>query len=353
MFDTLAASKFLESVRPHRRSLLRGMIGLAGVSLGVNRAMPQSAPGKGASPLGDLTSLFGKSGILNRFEIHLPHEDKSGSPSARRPLVFLFGGNGMGAVVRSSQARNLAVELARRGVAAVVLNYPNLQNASDLREFIIRPMQGLLAGEWADRHRIDRERVAAAGFSAGGLVATLLAGEYADELKHGLCAAVNYYGPMDLRLWFAFHLARAEGMTGDPFMGGARGPDEMGHTAGGPLVCRELSLKVVKKVAENLGGLGPHSLSPFSHDWLWADGVKCRHRSVPTPILGVFGTDDDNCDPLFQARLLRKMAEKTGADHRSMTYRGQHGADWKACPESVDWLLEQFKRKSSAASAIA
>ena len=44
------------------------------------------------------------------------------SNTAGTPLVFLFGGNGMGAVVKSNQALQLAIALKNRGCASAILN---------------------------------------------------------------------------------------------------------------------------------------------------------------------------------------------------------------------------------------
>lgn len=333
--------------QPHRRPFLRACTGLLGCGLGLNRSFSQTGLGAGE---GLLEALKGGRIWPRINPVRLFTPDHISGPT---PLVLLFGGNGMGAVVHSAHAEELGCELARRGVAAAVVNYRNLRVQNDFHEEIIKPVQSLLHSSWAVNNRIDPNNIAAAGFSAGGLVATLLATEYAGALKYRLKAAVNYYGPVDLRFWFAFHLARAEGHSSEPFMAGLRAADEMGHSAGGPILCRELSLKVVKKVAENMGGIGPGQLAGFSHEWLWRDELKCS-LGGQTPIMGVFGTQDDNCDPLFQARLLKRMDEKTGAGHLARTYTGQHGASWAVCPEAMDWLCGRLRAGSpSNAAAVA
>ena len=335
-----------------RRPFLRACAGLAGAGLGLNRAISQTGPSSADSLLDTLKSSRIWPLSAAGLQLFPPTAHFNAHPDSKTPLVLRFGGNGMGAVAHSQHAEELARELAGRGVAAAVLNYPNLRNQADFQNEIIKPIQSLLHSTWAITHRIDTASIAAAGFSAGGLIATLLATEYAHELKYQLRAAVNYYGPVDLRFWFAFHLARAGGSVQDPFMVGQRAPDEIGHSAGGPILCRELSLKVVKKVAENMGGIGPGQLAGFSHDWLWRNEIKCS-LAAQTPIMGVFGTDDDNCDPLFQSRLLQRMDSKTAAGHLARTYPGQHGASWNVSPDAINWLCARLQpAPSSPASAV-
>jgi len=334
---------------PLRRPFFRACAGLMGAGLGMRQALSQTSLPGGEGLLGVLKHgrIWPRAEALQLFAPIAQFQDQSGG---KTPLVLLFGGNGMGAVVHSGHAEELGRELARRGVAAAVVNYANLRDQHDFIAEIIQPIQSLLHSTWAITHRIDVGNIAAAGFSAGGLIATLLATEYAGALKYRLRAAVNYYGPVDLRFWFAFHLARAGGPVADPFMAGVRAPHEMGHSAGGPILCRELSLKVVKKVSENMGGIGPGQLAGFSHEWLWRDELKCK-LGGQTPILGVFGTDDDNCDPLFQSRLLKRMDEKTGAGHLARTYAGQHGASWSVCPGAVDWLCGKLQQQPALSAA--
>lgn len=338
-----------ESLQPYRRPFFRACAGMLGAGLGLNQAMSQTGKMQGESLLDALTKrrIWPRPDGLQLFAPDGAHQNE---PGRKTPLVLLFGGNGMGAVAHSEHAEALGRELARRGCAAAVVNYPNLQSQSDFHEYIIKPIQALLHSSWALNHQIDTANIAAAGFSAGGLIATLLATEYARALKYRLKAAVNYYGPVDLRFWFAFHLARASGKTDQEMITGVRGPDEVGHSAGGPILCRDLSLKVVRKVSENMGGLGPGKLAGFSHDWLWHDEWKCN-LGVQTPIMGVFGTDDDNCDPLFQSRLLMRMQEKTGAGHLARTYQGQHGASWEIYPDAVDWLCGRLQTGPSLSAA--
>jgi len=337
----------------HRRGFLRSIAGLAGLGFGVHEAISQADPewirvqDNGLSektiPLEQELSI----------QLVTPDKPSDFSNTAGTPLVFLFGGNGMGAVVKSNQALQLALALKNRGCASAILNYPDLQTRETFQQSIIAPIHKVLESLWAKEHHINLNQIATAGFSAGGLVATLLGTEYRSELNFKIKASVNYYGPVDLRQWFAFHLVRAGEMKYDRFYEGVRGPDEIGHSANGAIRCRDLSMKVIHKVAENLGGIRPGRLSPFSHDYLWDRNSPCSFSEI-APILGVFGTNDDNCDAIFQSKLLQRMSEKTGVQHESRIYEGPHGVGWGACPESLDWLMARLMAaKESAATLIA
>jgi len=266
------------------------------------------------------------------------------------PVVFLFGGNGMGAVVRSVQADQLAEDLARRGVAAVVVHHPNLTRADDFLSRIVTPMADLLDRPWARRHKIDVTRVGAAGFSAGGLISTLLATRYRTGLPFEIRSALNYYGPVDLRQWFAFHEARAAATDFEsiaPLYQGTRGPEDIGQSAHGSIVCRDLSISLRKKVAENLGGSVEGKLEAFSDPRIFSPAASFeagsdRLSSKPR-IVGAFGTRDDNCDAMFQPRVLDKLGQLHRLETMSFVYEGPHGVSWRACPKALDAFLEPLQ----------
>lgn len=275
------------------------------------------------------------------------------------PIVFLFGGNGMGAVVRSVQADQLAGDLADQGIASVIVNYPNLTSEVDFVRHIIDPMAWMLESPWSARNRIDTTRIGAAGFSAGGLVATLLATRYRDHGKFRILSSLNYYGPVDLRQWFAFHDARADasGMNEiDPFYRGVRGPEEIGHSVKGTIVCRELSRSVRAKVAENIGGLAPGKLAPFSDERITRLGerpIEPAYGLTTQPrLIGAFGTRDDNCDSMFQPRVLQRLGALYRQETLTFTYEGPHGVSWRASRAAVDALLEPLRSPGSGINEI-
>lgn len=269
------------------------------------------------------------------------------------PVVFLFGGNGMGAVVRSVQADQLAEDLSRRGVAAVVVHYPNLQHADDLLTRIVTPMADFLSRPWAKRHQIDPTRVGAAGFSAGGLIATLLATRYRNDLPFEIRSALNYYGPVDLKQWFAFHDARATAADRESIASlyqGNRGPEEIGRSAHGSIVCRDLSISLRKKVTENIGGLTERKLDAFSEPQILHADVNSEATPdfISKPrLVGAFGTMDDNCDALFQPRLLERLGQLHRAESQSFVYEGPHGVSWRACPMALDAFLEPLQARAA------
>ncbi len=328
----------------NRRQWLGAILGAGSLGLGGRKAVSQSMMQLVKMPGGE---IWGKPIPIDQecnVQLFSPERPAGTSKSvlADIPLIFLFGGNGMGAVVKSSQALQLAGELQSRGCAAAVLNHPELQTRMDFHRSIIGPMHKIIGSDWAKQNCIDTQKIGAAGFSAGGLIATLLGTVYQRELNFKIQAALNYYGPVDLRQWFAFHMVGAGEMQYDSFYDGVRGPDEIGHSANGEIRCRDLSQRVILKVAQNLGGMAPGRLHPFSHECLWNDRSDCG-LAEPMPIMGIFGTKDDNCDSVFQSRLLMRMAEKTGARHEVRIYQGLHGVGWDACPESVDWMIQQLE----------
>lgn len=281
------------------------------------------------------------------FQLKLPYALQNENESERAlrqplPMVVIFGGNGMGAVKSSFHADDLAHALMVRGVATMVMPYPSMDSGAIFQQAIIDRIRQLAASAVIRELKIDTTRIAFAGFSAGGLIATLLATKYADQIGFRPRAAVNYYGPVDLRLWFAFHQNRASVEAKHEFFTGRKIAGEIGHSAGGPISCETLSRRVIEKVEENMGGLRPGLLAYFSQDELWNAEYFQEQLLTHAPVLGVFGLNDDNCDPYFQGRLMRRLAEISKARHEYRYYNGPHGEKWDSCPESLEWLLNKL-----------
>ena len=281
------------------------------------------------------------------FQLKLPYAFQNENESERAirqplPLVVIFGGNGMGAVKSSSHSDDLAHALLVCNVATIVMPYPSMDSGEIFHQAIIERIRQLADSAAIRQLNIDTSRTAFAGFSAGGLIATLLATKYANRFGFRPRAAVNYYGPVDLRLWFAFHQTRASAQARSEFFTGRKKPSETGNSAGGPVPCDVLSRRVLDRVEENMGGLKPGLLAHFSQDELWNTNYFNAQKSFHSPVLGVFGLNDDNCDPYFQGRLMRRLAEISKARHEYRYYNGPHGAKWDCCPESLDWLLTKI-----------
>jgi acetyl esterase/lipase len=283
------------------------------------------------------------------------------------PLVFLFGGNGLGEVRRSSHAEQMALDLVLRGVAAAVVPYPALTARRVIDQSIAGAINAVCESAWPKNFVIDTGRLAAVGFSAGGLVAAMLATEYAAALPRPLLAAVNYFGPLDMRAWARFHRIRAEAGCSPnsvPFdmdderqnkssvsYRGTRGPDDMGHSATGPVMCGELSRSLLAKVGSNCGDLN-RAMANYAIPELWNEGAGSAAHAG-TPIVGVFGTLDDNCDALFHADLIARLSSRTGTPHVALTYEGPHGVSWRASRESMEILLGLLRGKSPESSSQA
>lgn len=329
----------------NRRSWLAGLAGTMGLTIGsrAGRSGPFSPEAIRRVSIGSIEpKSFDHHGF--RLIAHAP----AGLVAKPVPVVFLFGGNGMGAVVRSAQADQMARDLARRGLAAVVVSYPNLTSAADMLDRIVQPMAILMKSPWASRAGIDPDRVGVAGFSAGGLVATLLATRYRGTLPFTLRSSLNYYGPVDLRQWFAFHAFRSDAAIADsidPKYRGLRGPDDIGHSPRGAMVCRELSQSLRAKVSENIGGLGPGKLEPFSESRIWSlpqsiSFEKHAGQDALPRIIGAFGMLDDNCDAAFQPRVLRSLGSLYPFESAAFVYDGPHGVSWRACPAACEAFVQ-------------
>ncbi|MFM7132591.1 MAG: alpha/beta hydrolase [bacterium] len=310
---------------------------------------------KNGIAIGDfsVTSFYRYNPYHFPLQLHLPYSVRNESDIERRdrqplPLVVLFGGNGMGAVRRSEQTSHLAHALNRQGMAALEIPYPAQVSSEAFQKSIISRINDFVTSREMAYKGLDSSRIAFAGFSAGGLLATLLATKYNHQMKFRPVAAVNYYGPVDLRLWFAFHQVRAAAQSANDFFRGQRGALETGHSAGGPIRCDDLSRSVIAKVSENMGGLRPGSLAPFSQQDLWFGNELASHRLQHAAVLGVFGRKDDNCDALFQSKLMERLAKISGTGHEFRLYDGPHGMHWDACGESLDWLKARLTGPASA-----
>lgn len=337
--------QMMQEKRTRRRfgkSVFAGLLG--GVCLGP--AIPASFWSSNSGTISNYLNsdpIFRYNPNIFPSQLHLPYSIRNESETERQtrpllPLVVLFGGNGMGAVRRSEQTSHLAHALNRHGIAAVEFPYPAQVSSEVFQQSIISRLNDMVSSQEMAHCRIDLSRIAFAGFSAGGLLATLLATKYIREFKFKPVAAVNYYGPVDLRLWFAFHQARAAADHVSEFFRGQRTGLETGFSAGGPIRCDELSRSVVAKVSENMGGLRAGSLAPFSQDELWFENCTSLDNFQHAPVLGVFGRKDDNCDAVFQSRLMERLAKISGTQHEFWLYDGPHGMHWDACPQSLEWL---------------
>lgn len=342
-----------ERTHANRRNWLAGLAGTMGLTIGsgAGRSGPFSVEAIRRVSTG---SIEPKSFENQGFQLiaHAP----AGLAAKPVPVVFLFGGNGMGAVVRSAQADQMARDLARRGFAAVVVSYPNLTSLRDMLVRIVQPIANFMNGPWAGRIGIDPDRVGVAGFSAGGLIATLLATRYRATLPFTIRSSMNYYGPADLRQWFAFHAYRSDAADADsidPRYRGVRGPDDMGHSPHGSMLCRDLSRSLRAKVSENIGGLAPGKLEPFSESRIWTipqafSFEQLAGSNTGPRIVGAFGTRDDNCDAAFQPRILHSLGNLHRVESMAFVYEGPHGVSWRACTAAFEAFVDPLQAAPAA-----
>jgi acetyl esterase/lipase len=143
-------------------------------------------------------------GATRRFDIARPADERV------RPAVVLIHGGGWAAGSRDLTHRAMYA-LAARGYVAVAIDYRLARSARTQFPGAVSDVRCAVRRLRADaaRHRIDPERIAAVGFSAGGHLAAMLAlGSDVQGLDDGSCpvegdarvrGAVAWYAPFDLR----------------------------------------------------------------------------------------------------------------------------------------------------------
>lgn len=171
--------------------------------LGLLAALIHSSPAFAADPKPD-------SGITEHFDLvyverggealRLDLMEPSGVDSALRPAVMCIHGGGWREGSRQG-LRPLVAELARRGYVALTVSYrfapkhPWPAQSEDVSAALA------WLRENAARFRVDRRRIGATGFSAGGQLSLML-GFRPDGEERGderVQAVVNYFGPTDMR----------------------------------------------------------------------------------------------------------------------------------------------------------
>jgi acetyl esterase/lipase len=172
---------------------LAGALGLAAVVPGAQGRRGAEAGGVEARP--GLAYRLGRAGPA-RLDLYLPAGDP---PPGGWPLVVAIHGGGWLGGERGEYGRSLG-PLVRRGVALASIDYRLSRpgrpgwpgNLDDVRAAV----------RWLRRHaaeyRLDPDRVAALGASAGGHLAALLATRHGDDPGSRVAAAVVFYGPSDL-----------------------------------------------------------------------------------------------------------------------------------------------------------
>ncbi len=149
------------------------------------------------APKADARVAYGTDG--NQFiDLRLP-TGKSGHPVA----ICVHGGYWR-ATYNLEYLGHLCAALTARGVATANLEYRRVGNAGGgwpvTFEDIRAAYQFLV--QHGDRYRLDPQRVAVLGHSAGGQLALCLAGH-----EHGLMAAISLAGVVDLQRAFDLHLS--------------------------------------------------------------------------------------------------------------------------------------------------
>ncbi|MBI1322553.1 hypothetical protein GC170_05135 [bacterium] len=277
--------------------------------------------------------------------INLPHGT---APAGGWPVVFLFNGDGMGAVGDGAQAANLSKALLKQGIATAVVSYPNLVNVDTFEKSIVAVLQNAAGGRLAEYGKINPQAFGVAGFSAGGFVTTFLLAKYAHGYGYDLQGGISFYGFVDTKTWFEYHRSEAKGiLPTDPVLAGGKDPNSICFTPRGPARCRDHSAEMVSVVESHMAGASAAKLESLSTTNVIDELTASGRGSQVAPIFGVFGSNDSNIVPAINERQIRTLWSQAGAEYHYVTYNGTHGAEWSVSPESVTWLVGRLSRNSA------
>jgi acetyl esterase/lipase len=232
---------------------------------------------------------------------------ESGSDRPTPAVVFIHGGGWYAG--SKKDLRFAAKDMAKAGYVGVSVGY----RLAPKHKFPAQIEDVKCAIRWlranADKYRIDKERIAVAGASAGGHLALLAgltlpkdnlegAGGVGADQSSQVCAVVNFFGPTDLARdgW----LPLVDKMIVD-FLGGARESIPQTYVAASPMTY--------------------------------------IHKGGP-PVLTIHGTKDPLV-PYSQATLLHEALQKAGESSQLETIEGKGHGDWP--PEVWAQVMEKIK----------
>ena len=268
--------------------------------------------------------------------INLP---RGTAPAGGWPVVFLFNGDGMGAVGGGAQAANLSSQLLKQGIATTVVSYPNLVSVDVFEKSIVAVLQNAASGRLAEAGKINPQAFGVAGFSAGGFVSTFLLAKYAHGYGYDLQGGISYYGFTDLNTWFAYHRSEAKGLLPtNPALAGGNDPNAICYTSHGPALCKNHSAELLAAVGAHIAGPSAAKLQSFSTTNVIDQLVAQGQGGQVAPIYGVFGTKDPNIIPAINERQIQSLWSLAGSEYQYTTYNGTHGAEWTVAPDAVNWL---------------
>lgn len=279
--------------------------------------------------------------------ITLPHGT---APAGGWPVVFLFNGDGMGAVGGGAQAANLSKALLKQGVATAVVSYPNLVNVATFEKSIVAVLQNAATSRLAEYGKINPHAFGVAGFSAGGFVATFLLAKYAHGYGYDLQGGISYYGFVDSKTWFDYHRSEAKGiLPTDPVLAGGNDPNSICLTPHGPERCRDHSAEMISIVDAHMAGISTAKLESFSTTNAIDDLIARGQGDLVAPSYGVFGSNDTNIVPAINERQISTLWSQAGVEYHNITYNGTHGAEWTVSPEAVKYLVGKLSNDNCRA----
>lgn len=274
------------------RGLRRAAVWLLGTGLLFVRA-PAATPAVNVTA--DVAYLA--PGRAEKLDLYLPAPPAEGAKSPA--LVWIHGGGWMGGTKSEARAKNICTTLANAGYVAVSIDYrlgagawpTNLHDGKNAVRFL---------RAHADRYRIDPDRIAVAGGSAGGHLALMVAltGGLAELEPTGAATpypgvssavrcGINFYGITDVPAW------RVKPKAGDA-------------APASPL--RDSTAKVYG--VDSLEAPVLRLASPITH---------VSRASVP--LLTLHGRSDETVE-LAQAETLDRVAKERGARHELVVLEG-------------------------------
>jgi len=269
-------------------------------------------------------------------------------PSGGWPVVFLFNGDGMGAVGGGAQAANLSNALLKAGVATAVVSYPNLVNVDTFEKSIVAVLQNAANGHLEKIGKINPQQFGVAGFSAGGFVCSFLLAKYAHGYGYDIQGGISYYGFTDLNTWFAYHRSESKGIQPtDPVLAGGNSPDSICYTPRGPALCRQHSAELISAVGAHIAGPSSAKLQSFSTTAVIDQLVTQGRGNQVAPIYGVFGTKDPNIIPAINERQIQSLWSKAGVEYHYTDYVGTHGAEWTVAPDAFNWIVQKISTNTT------
>ncbi len=250
------------------------------------------------------------------------------APDARRPAMVVCGGGGFRRIARHEQ-EPVALAFLDRGYQVFVLDYVTLETGDagyPSPEVDLAKMMATVRAN-AAAWRVDPERVACTGFSAGGFICAAVAAGW----KSGPFAALAGVRPEEAR------------------------PDAvvLGYPLLDPIVFRDAQLsdpRIDLRVPKTGGKTGRDLVMEYMNqvmggvatDEALAAATPANHLDHRMPPTFVWGTADDKTCPIIQVHAFAAALARAGVPHEVHVFdHGHHGLSVANANTRVDDAAEQ------------